>query len=100
MNRKPLRLFSSLCAAFSLFAGPSLARPTDTYIAMEPMAGKKVRVDGMLKEWPDGFAKLETTLRGSASRTTALVGYDNASLYFALTTDDSKIARTPSASKN
>lgn len=100
MNRLTLRSGATLCAALSLLAGASFARTVDTYVSMEPMAGKKVRIDGMLKEWPGGFAKLDATLRGSGSRTTALVGYDDANLYFAMTTDDAKIARSQSASKN
>ena len=93
------------------FAAPSSSR--QTYLALEPMADKKVRVDGLLREWPNGFAKLDATVRGSASRdsasrdsasrgsgTSALVGYDDKNVYFALNTDDSQIARTASAGKN
>jgi hypothetical protein len=104
ISRKPrahtLRVTASLLA---LATAPAVAAPTSSkqsYLALEPMADKKVRVDGMLREWPDGFAKLDTTVKGSSSRTSALVGYDASNVYFALHTDDSHIARTASAGKN
>ncbi len=103
MNRVSFRLLLGAAVALgssAALAGPSSSTGPETYVAMEPMAGKKLRVDGMLKEWPDGFAKLDAKLRGPGSRTTALVGYDDTNLYFAMTTDDAKIARSAGASQN
>ena len=66
------------------------------YLALEPMSGKGVTVDGMLREWPGGFAKLKG--KGNANNT-ALVGYDESFLYFAAKIKDQKIVRTKNGSK-
>lgn len=68
------------------------------YLAAEPMATTKIRIDGMLREWPGGFAKMKT-LSGAASKNTALVGYDDDYIYLAGKVIDKNIVRTKSAAK-
>lgn len=70
------------------------------YVALEPLTGKKVSVDGMLSEWPGGFVPLRTKLRGGSVDAQALIGYDAKNLYFALKTKDTNIARTAAAGPN
>lgn len=88
---------SSLCVATLLLSSPAHAQD---YVALEPMKGKKVNVDGMLSEWPGEFVPLHTTVRGSKVSTQALIGYDATSLYFALKTSDTEIARSAGAGPN
>jgi hypothetical protein len=64
------------------------------------MKGKKINVDGMLSEWPGEFVPLHTVVRGSKVSTQALIGYDASSLYFALKTSDTEIARSAGAGPN
>lgn len=86
-------------AALSLFAGTTSAAARD-YVALEPMEGKKISIDGMLGEWPGGFVPLNVTLRGSKVSTQVLIGYDAKHLYFALKTKDEHIARSASAGRH
>lgn len=67
------------------------------YVALEPLTGKKVSVDGLLSEWPAGFVPLRTTLSGGSVDARALIGYDAKNLYFALKAKDARIARTKAA---
>lgn len=57
------------------------------------MTGKKIRIDGLLQEWPAGFAKLKGK---SGIGGEALVGYDDTHLYLAAAVKDDRIARTKS----
>jgi len=92
-RRLPLLLtISCLCA---LLSNPALGAG---YIAAEPMAQKKVRIDGVLNEWPGGFDKLKTK-QGSPSGSSVLVGYDKTYLYLAAKVVDAKLVRTKAGSK-
>jgi len=68
------------------------------YLAAEPMQGKKISLDGMLREWPRGFAKLKNRA-GRSSGNSALIGYDKKHIYVAAKLADKKIVRTRSGSK-
>lgn len=68
------------------------------YLAAEPMGDTKVRIDGMLREWPGGFAKM-TGSSGSASKNSALIGYDDEYIYLAGKLTDSNLVRTKAAGK-
>ena len=61
---------------------------------------KKIRIDGLLREWPGGFVRLRHAIKGSASRAdpkvSGLVGYDARHLYVALKVTDKKLVRTAS----
>src|SRR6187431_1200890 len=87
-----VRIFRSLTAIGCLLA-LAYAKPAgaEEYLSAEPMDGKKVRIDGMLRDWPGGFVKLrgQSKLGGEA-----LVGYDKEHLYLAASIEDSKIVRT------
>src|SRR6188768_430937 len=69
----------------------------DRYLALEPMTGKSVQIDGMLREWPSGFATL--SVGGAKSQSSALVGYDEQYFYFAAKIKDAHLVRTKSGSK-
>ncbi|HXS17650.1 MAG TPA: hypothetical protein VN764_10705, partial [Polyangiaceae bacterium] len=66
-------------------------------MALEPMTGKSVQIDGMLREWPSGFATL--SVGGAKSQSSALVGYDEQYFYFAAKIKDAHLVRTKSGSK-
>lgn len=86
---------SPLALATSLFTVSAAAAD---YLAAEPMADTKVRIDGMLREWPGGFAKMKSQ-SGSTSKNSALVGYDDDYIYLAGKLADTGIVRTKSAVK-
>jgi hypothetical protein len=69
----------------------------------DPLTGAKIRVDGMLREWPARFIPLSETLRGSAGddpHVAARVGYDENSVYVALKIRDNRLVRSAKASKD
>lgn len=61
------------------------------------MTGKNVQMDGVLREWPAGFAPLLQA--GAKTQSSVLVGYDEEFLYFAAKIKDSNLVRTKSGSK-
>ncbi len=79
----------------SLWSGSAFA---EDYLAAEPMSSTKVRIDGMLREWPGGFAKMKTN-RGTATKNSALVGYDDSYIYLAGKLEDKNLVRTSRAQK-
>ncbi len=85
-----------LAALLSILLEGGLARAAGTVIEAEPMHDRKIRIDGLLKEWPSAFVAFKTTLKGSL-KASGLVGYDDDNLYVAVKANDSKIARTRSA---
>lgn len=68
----------------------------DVVIEAEPLHDKKMRIDGLLREWPGRFASFKTTLKGSL-KASGLVGYDDKDLYVAIKAADDKIVRTRAA---
>jgi hypothetical protein len=82
---------SALALAIFTGAGAALAeRP----LPADPMNPKKVRIDGMLREWPRSAIKLTKTEKGKpAARVEAFVGYDSSSLYLAFDVRDAHFAR-------
>lgn len=78
------------CLVSLLGTTPALA---EEYLAAEPMTGKKVRIDGMLRDWPGGFAKLRGKTKPGGE---ALLGYDDTYLYLAASLEDAKVVRTAS----
>lgn len=67
----------------------------------EPMFGEKIRIDGVIREWPGKLTELGDTLKGNASggdpRVSGGVGYDDTQLYVVLKVFDDKIVRTKAA---
>ncbi|HSC89725.1 MAG TPA: hypothetical protein VLC09_20735 [Polyangiaceae bacterium] len=88
------RLASRLFAAVALLGSSAVAAD---YLPLEPLAGKKMRLDGALLEWPGGFARLEEKVSGSAPEGEVLIGYDDTNLYVAAKVQDTQIARTAGA---
>jgi len=94
-----MRSIGALLGAALLFgaSAAAAARPLPAD-ALDP---KKVRIDGVLKEWPAGAIKLGEKVRGASSaRVTAFIGYDDKSLYLALDARDAAFARTASFGEN
>jgi hypothetical protein len=79
-----------ICLVLLFHGTPAVA---EEYLAAEPMNGKKVRIDGMLRDWPGGFAKLRGKSKAGGE---ALLGYDDTYLYLAASLDDAKVIRTAS----
>lgn len=74
--------FGGLWAA--LTALPLLLAPAahaKDFVSIEPFAGKKVRLDGGLGEWPAGFEKLSESQKGPGVDASALLAYDDEFLY-------------------
>ena len=93
------RVVSTLLVALAVTVGgnawAALPIPADS------LAKQKVRIDGVLREWPGSATKLTTTLRGSPkARVSALVGYDDKSLYVAFDVRDAKFARSSAFGTN
>src|SRR6187549_1100895 len=67
---------------FSTFTALTFSQTAhaERYLALEPMTGKSIQIDGMLREWPSGFASLSTG--GAKTQSSVLVGYDEQHLYF------------------
>jgi len=78
------------CLLVLAHAAPAHA---EQYLALEPMHGKKLRMDGMLRDWPGGFAKLKSKSKVGGE---TLVAYDEGNLYLAVSIEDSKVIRTRS----
>lgn len=84
---------SPLVAALPLLLtapGASAAKPS---LSVEPFAGKKLRLDGGLFEWPGGFENLTETVKGRAVDASALLAYDDEALYLGFKTKSGGIAR-------
>jgi len=87
-----VRLWAALACLLALNAGTRSAW-AQQYLSAEPVQGKKIRIDGMLRDWPGGFAKLKSKAKIGGE---ALVAYDDSNLYLAASVDDPKIVRTQS----
>jgi hypothetical protein len=90
-----LRKAVALTALLATLA-PASAHAASGVIDAEPMHDKKMRIDGLLREWPGKFAPFNQRLNGSL-KASGLVGYDDKYLYVAVKADDEKIARTRGA---
>jgi hypothetical protein len=88
--------------AVSLLGAPPLAAK-EQLLDAAPMVGKKVRLDGLLKEWPK-LVVLTEKLQGGGSqkdpRALGVVGYDNENLYVAMRVKDKRFVRTAAFGKN
>ncbi|MBI4704338.1 MAG: hypothetical protein HY744_24805 [Deltaproteobacteria bacterium] len=80
--------------ALGLCAGPAVAQPKGQPLAAR-WAPQDVRVDGVLKEWPEGWSFLDIAERGSPDRqdlfAKARVAYDEERLYVAAQVTDDKL---------
>jgi hypothetical protein len=81
---------AALCV---LFAAPAAGAAGRTLEA-EPLAGAKVRIDGVLKDWPGKMTDLAETIRGGKGadpRVSGQIGYDDTSLFVAFDVKDDKL---------
>lgn len=63
------------------------------------LATQKVRVDGLLREWPAELDPLGETIQGSAGHdpsATGAIGYDDKNVYVAMKVKDARLVRTAS----
>ncbi len=73
--------------------GSAFAEASESRLDAFPFGDKKVRVDGLLKEWPK-LTPLEKALRGKVKGgAEGLVGYDDQALYVAMRVRDSTFTR-------
>lgn len=82
---------SALAAAVWLAAPAAVA--ADVSLDAVPMHDKKIRLDGMLREWPQR-ANLSQTVSGSVAqgdpKASAVIGYDHDALYVAMDVRDAE----------
>jgi hypothetical protein len=84
-------------AALSILLAAPDARAAGRTLEAEPLAGAKVRIDGVIKEWPGRMTDLTETIQGRAGsdlRVAGQIGYDDTSLYVAFDVRDDKLVRT------
>ncbi|MBM4363272.1 MAG: hypothetical protein FJ104_11365, partial [Deltaproteobacteria bacterium] len=73
-------------------AATGAARPLEAVT----FAGEKIRVDGLLREWPATLDALGTVVQGPGAQASAAIGYDATNLYVGATVRDARLARTAS----
>jgi hypothetical protein len=69
----------------------------------QPMAGQKLRVDGMLSEWRGRMTELGETVQGRPGKglsASGMVGYDDRHVYVAMKVRDANLMRTKDAGKS
>lgn len=71
----------------------------DKTVDAAPMAGKKIRIDGVPKEWPP-MQRLSATLSGRGTRAEGVAGYDDDNLYVAMRVQDEQLVRTAGLGSN
>lgn len=74
----------------------SVSHAADSVIDAFPMGNKKVRIDGLLREWPGDFASFKAKIKGSLTAS-GMVAYTDKYLYVAVKAKDPKIIRTRAA---
>ena len=93
-------LASALLVAGSLVASPaSAAKLLDAL----PLSGQKVRIDGLLREYPGSMDKLTVALKGKGGtdpRAAGKIGYDKKYIYVGMRVYDKKLVRTSGATAN
>lgn len=101
-SRRALGLTAGkLLLALAPLLTPSLGNTKPVALDAAPLSDVKLRLDGLLKEWP-ALAPLSETLSGRADEeleAQGLVGYDAEHLYVALRVKDDKLVRTANPGK-
>ena len=93
------RLLCGLASAFALTLGVPVHASS---LEPQSMAGSRLRVDGMLREWRGRMTQLGETVQGRPSKklkAAAHVGYDDKYLYVAMKVRDDEIVRTRGAGR-
>ncbi len=100
-RRRAWRSWWALLALVGVTAQGGAAEGERSFEA-QPFQGKKVLLDGLLKEWQGELVSLGEVLAGSVTdgepRAAAQLGYDERYLYVAFKLKDDRIHRTPAAS--
>jgi hypothetical protein len=82
----------------SAFPTSAFARGRALEAVMIGSGSEKVRIDGLLREWPARLDSLGDVLKGSGAgdpSATGAIGYDDKNLYVAMKVHDKKLVRTP-----
>lgn len=83
----------ALTAALPFLFVAATAAAGQKSLSAEPFAGKKVRLDGGLLEWPTGFEKFSETIKGRGVDASGLIAYDDEALYLGFKAKSAAIAR-------
>jgi hypothetical protein len=84
-------------AALSILSVAPDARAAGRTLEAEPLSGVKLRIDGVIKEWPGRMTDLSEAIQGRAGsdpRVAGQIGYDDKHLYVAFDVKDDKLIRT------
>jgi hypothetical protein len=76
-----------------VFGSALPANAAETILDAVPLHDRKVRLDGLLREWPQGVNLSETVsgnVKGGDPRATAVLGYDDDAIYVAMDVDDAQ----------
>ena len=77
---------------------PHLARARTRGLEAVTLGTEKVRIDGLLREWPAKLDPLGDVIQGSAAGgdpgASGVIGYDDKNLYVAMKVHDKKLVRT------
>lgn len=96
-SRFPSNLTTMMVAILGL-ALPGRAFARGKALEAITLGGDKVRIDGVLKEWPARLDPLDTVVKGSPSggepSASGGIGYDDQNLYVAMKIRDAKLVRT------
>ncbi len=94
-------LWWALCS--SLLLGSGVASAEERALDAEPVESARVRIDGMLREWPR-LVELSEAISGKPSsgdpQVAGSVGYDAAAIYVAMRIRDAQLQRTSAFRSN
>ncbi len=94
--RRYTSLLASCGAALALGLGAQPAEAAGAPLDLSSVQGKKLSLDGWLKEWA-GFTKLSYTVKGSSdAKASVALAYDTKQLYLALSIKDDDLVRSAS----
>ncbi len=96
------RVWTRLVGGTALVAGCLVGSPAEAAKLLDalPLSGQKVRVDGLLREYPGSMDKLSVALKGKAGsdpRAAGKIGYDKKNVYVGMRIYDKKLVRTSAA---
>lgn len=92
MRRVVSRRLTTAAIWGSLVLGTAAsASAGETILDAVPLHDRKVRLDGLLREWPQGVNLSQTisgSVKGADPRATAVLGYDDDAIYVAMDVED------------
>ncbi len=101
-GRKNVNLLRTLVTCVALCGLTAPAHAKELIVDAAPFEGKKIRIDGLPKEWPN-LLVLSERVSGKGGKDPSakgLVGYDDDNLYVAMRILDSKLTRSASFGSN